>query len=143
MDCKAIQASLSFTISCSGRWSLAPWSLFKLISWSLFKLISIESVMPLNHLILCCSRFLLPSIFPSIRVFSGESVLGFQGNLWLFSWRKVNTQILRGLLNTDSELLLTFGDLKQKMEFRLKSDLQWVPWACSPIWWPFFLSLSM
>ena len=38
-------------------------------SWSLLKLISIESVMPSNHLILCCPLLLLPSIFPSIRVF--------------------------------------------------------------------------
>ena len=44
------QASLSFTISCS-----------------LLKLMSIESVMPSNHLILCCPLLLLPSIFPSIR----------------------------------------------------------------------------
>ena len=104
---------------------------------------SIELVMPFNHLILCRPLFLLPSIFPSIRVFSSELALDFQENLWLFSRRKVNTQILRGLLNTGSELLLTFGDLNQKMEFWLKSDLQWVPWACSPIWWPFFLSLNM
>ena len=40
---------------------------------------SIESVMPSNHLILCCSLFLLPSIFPSIRVFSNESVLHING----------------------------------------------------------------
>ena len=44
-------------------------------SWSLLKLMSIELVMPLNHLILCCPLLLLPSIFPSIRVFSNESVL--------------------------------------------------------------------
>ena len=43
-------------------------------SWSLSKLMSIESVMPSNHLILCCP-LLLPSIFPSIRVFSNESAL--------------------------------------------------------------------
>ena len=43
--------------------------------WSLLKLMSIESVMPSNHLILCCPLFLLLSIFPSIRVFSNESVL--------------------------------------------------------------------
>ena len=42
---------------------------------SLLKLMSIESVMPSNHLILCHPLFLLPSIFPSIRVFSNESVL--------------------------------------------------------------------
>ena len=44
-------------------------------SWSLLKLMSIESVMPSNHLILCRPLLLLPSIFPSIRVFSNESVL--------------------------------------------------------------------
>jgi len=44
-------------------------------SWSLLKLISIESVMPSNHLILCHPLLLPPSIFPSIRVFSSESVL--------------------------------------------------------------------
>ena len=44
-------------------------------SWSLLKLMSIESMMPFNHLILCCPLLLLPSIFPSIRVFSNESVL--------------------------------------------------------------------
>ena len=42
---------------------------------SLLKLRSIESVMPCNHLILCCPLLLLPSIFPSIRAFSNESVL--------------------------------------------------------------------
>ena len=44
-------------------------------SWNLLKLMSIESVMPPNHLILCRPLLLLPSIFPSIRVFSNESVL--------------------------------------------------------------------
>ena len=44
-------------------------------SWSLLKLMSIESVMPSNHLILCGPLHLLPLIFPSIRVFSSESVL--------------------------------------------------------------------
>ena len=45
------------------------------ISWSLLKLMSIESVMPSKHLILCHPLLLLPSIFPSIRVFSNESAL--------------------------------------------------------------------
>ena len=61
----ARQASLSFTIS-----------------QNLLKLLSIESVIPPNHLILCCPLLLLPSIFPSIRVFSNESALHI---LWL-SW---------------------------------------------------------
>ena len=54
----ASQASLSFTIS-----------------WSLLKLMSIESVILSNHLILCRPLLLLPSVFPSIRVFSNESAL--------------------------------------------------------------------
>ena len=49
--------------------------LFFTISWSLIKLMSIESVMPSNYLIFCCPLLPLPSIFPSIRVFSNESVL--------------------------------------------------------------------
>ena len=58
-----------------------PWtaarqaSLSNTNSWSLLKLMSIESVKPSNHLILCCPRLFPPSIFPSIRVFSNESVL--------------------------------------------------------------------
>ena len=45
------------------------------ISLSLFKLMSIESVMPFNHLVLCCPLLLLTSIFPSIRIFSNESAV--------------------------------------------------------------------
>ena len=57
---------------------MTPWtaahqaSLSFMISRGLLKLMSIESVMPSNHLILCCSFLLLPSVFPSIRVFSSE-----------------------------------------------------------------------
>ena len=51
------------------------------------KLISIESVIPSNHLILCCPLLLLPSIFPSIRVFSSESVLHIRWpKYWSFSF---------------------------------------------------------
>ena len=66
----ALQASLSITNS-----------------WSLLKLMSIESVMPSNHLILCCPLLLLPSIFSSIRVFSNESVLCLKwSKYWSFSF---------------------------------------------------------
>ena len=58
----AHQACLSFTIT-----------------WSLLKFMSIETVMLSNHLILCCALLLLPSIFPSIRVFSNESALHITG----------------------------------------------------------------
>ena len=56
-------------------------------SQSLLKLISIESVMPSNHLILCGPLLLLPSISPSIRVFSNETVLRIRWpNYWSFSF---------------------------------------------------------
>ena len=56
-------------------------------SWSLLKLMPIESVMPSNHLILCCPLLLLPSIFPSIRVFSNESTLRMRWpKYWSFSF---------------------------------------------------------
>ena len=55
-------------------------------SQSLLKLMSIESVMPSNHLILCCPLLLLPSIFPSIRIFSNQSVLHIKWpKYWSFS----------------------------------------------------------
>ena len=66
----ACQASLPFTISRS-----------------LPKLMSIESVMPYNHLVLCLPRLLLPSVFPSIRVFSNELALHIRwSNYWSFSF---------------------------------------------------------
>ena len=56
-------------------------------SQSLLKLMSIESVMPSNHLILCRPHLLLPSIFPSVRVFSNESVLRIRWpKYWSFSF---------------------------------------------------------
>ena len=55
--------------------------------WSLLKLISLESVTPSNHLILCHPLLLLPSIFPSIRVFSKESILHIRWpKCWSFSF---------------------------------------------------------
>ena len=57
------------------------------ISWSLLKFISMESVMPSNHLILWCPLLLLPSIFPSVRVFSNESALSIRWpKYWSFSF---------------------------------------------------------
>ena len=64
---------------------MIPWttahqaSLSTTNSQILLKLMSIESVMPFNHLILCCPLLLQPSIFPSIRIFSNESVLPLGG----------------------------------------------------------------
>ena len=59
-------------------------SLSVMNSWSLLKLMSIESMMPTNHLILCHPLLRLPSIFPSVRVFSHQSVLCIR---WPKYWR--------------------------------------------------------
>ena len=64
-----------------------PASLSVTNSWSLLKLMSIESVMSSNHLILCRPLLLLPSIFPSIRIFSSETVLRIRWpKYWSFSF---------------------------------------------------------
>ena len=90
-------------LSCPGKHSVqqlscvrlfaTPWtaahqaSLSITNSWSLLKLMSIELVTLSNHLILCCPLLLLPSIFPSIRVFSNELVLHMKWpKYWSFSF---------------------------------------------------------
>ena len=80
--CDKYRYQLSSVQSLSGVQLFAtPWtaarqaSLFITNSQSLLKLMSVESVMPSNHLIICCPLLLPPSIFPSIKVFSNESVL--------------------------------------------------------------------
>ena len=62
-------------------------------SQSLLKLMSIESVMPSNSLILCCPLLLLPSIFPSIRVFSNESLLHIRWPKYLSSSFSISPSI--------------------------------------------------
>ena len=81
----------------------APWTaahqatLFITDSCSLLKLMSIELVMPSNHLILCCALLLLPSIFPSIRVFSNESVLRIRWpKYWSFSFNISSSPKIKG-----------------------------------------------
>ena len=70
---------------CEQGTALPQASLSSTISQSLLKLMSIESVMPSNHLILCHPLLFLPSIFPSIRVFSNESALWIRWpNCWSF-----------------------------------------------------------
>ena len=66
-------------------------SLSNTISQSLLKLMSIELVMSSNHLVLCCPVLLLPSVFPSIRVFSNESVLHIR---WPKDWASASASVL-------------------------------------------------
>ena len=103
----ASQASLSFTIS-----------------QGLLKLMSIESVMPSNHLILCCPLLFLPSIFPSIRVFSNESILHIRGpKYWSFSFSISPSNEYSGLifLRIDwFDLLAVQGILQSLLEHQIQ-----------------------
>ena len=82
-----------WTAACQASLSIAN-------SWSLLKLVSIESVMPSNHLILCHPLLLLPSIFPSIRVFSNQSVLRIRWpKYWSFSFSISPSNEYSGLIS--------------------------------------------
>ena len=109
--------------SLSHVWLFAtPWtaacqaSLSITHSWSLLKLVSIESVMPSNHLILCHPHLLLPSIFPSIRVFSNKSVLHIRWpKYWSFSFSISHSNEYSGLISFRIDwldLLAAQGTLK-------------------------------
>jgi len=109
----ARQASLTFTIS-----------------WSLHQLLSIESVMPSNHLILCHSLLLLPSIFPSIRGFSSESALQIRWpNSWSFSFSISPSNEYSGLISFRIDwfdLLAVQGTLKSLLQHHSsKTSILW------------------
>ena len=99
----ACQASLSFTFS-----------------WSLFKLVSIELVMPSNHIILSHPFLLLPSIFPSIMVFSSESVLHIRlPKYWSFSFSISRSNVYSGQISFRMvwfDLLAVQGTLKSLLQ---------------------------
>ena len=77
---KSVQFSYSVVSDSATPWTAAHHASLSITSsWSLLKLKSIESVMPSNHLILCCPLLLPPPVFPSIRVFPNESVLRISG----------------------------------------------------------------
>ena len=89
-------------------------------SQSLPKFISIESVMPSNHLILCHSFLLLPSIFPSIRVFSNESALPIRWpKYWSFSFSIIPSNEYSRLISFSTDwmdLLAVQGTLKSLLQ---------------------------
>ena len=102
-----------WTVACQASLSIPN-------SWSLLKLMSIESVMPSNHLILCRSLLLLPSIFPSIRVFSNESVFCIRWpEYWSFSCNISPLNEYSGLISFRMDWLDLFA-----VQGTLKSLLQ-------------------
>ena len=112
MNCSH-QASLSFTIS-----------------WSLLKPLSIESVMPSNHLILCRPLLLLPSTFPSIRVFADDSVLCVRWPAyWSFSFSISPSSEYSGLISfriDRFDLLAVQGTLKSLLQHHSsKASVLW------------------
>ena len=92
-------------------------------SQSLLKLMSIELVMPSNHLILCHPLLLLPSLFPSIKVFSNESVLRIRRpNYWRFSSNISPSNEHSGLISFRMgwlDLLAVQGTLKSLLQLLL------------------------
>ena len=118
--------------------SVTPWtaacqvSLSITNSQSLLKLMSIGSVMPSNHLILCRPLLLLPSTFPSIRVFSRESVLCIRWpNYWSFSFSISPSNEYSGLIffRIDwFDFLAVQGTLKSLLQHHSsKASILWCP----------------
>ena len=103
----------SWTVACQA-------SLFLTNSRSLLQLMSIKSVMSSNHLILCHPLLLLPSIFPSIRVFSNESVLRIRWpKYWSFSFSIFPSNEYSGLISFRMDwldLLAVQGTLKSLLQ---------------------------
>ena len=98
------------------------------ISQSLLKFMSIESVIPSNHLILCHRLLLLPSIFPSVRVFPNESALHIRWpNYWSFSFSISPSSEYSGLISFRIDwfdLLAVHGTLKSLLQHHsLKSSI--------------------
>ena len=120
-----LQFSSVQSLSCVWLF-VTPWttahqaSLSITSSRSLLKHISIELVMPSNHLILCCPLLLLPSIFPSIRLFSKESVLHIRWpKYWSFSFNISPSNEHPGLISfrmDKLDLLAVQGTLKSLLQ---------------------------
>ena len=99
-------------------------------SRSLLKLMPIELVMPSNHLVLCCPLVLLPSVFPSIRVFSNESTLSMRWpNYWSFSFNITPSNEHPGLISFKMDwldLLVVQGTLKSLLQHHSsKASILW------------------
>ena len=107
-------------------WTAAHQASLSIInSQSLLKLMSIGLVMPSNHLILCCPLILLSSIFPSIRVFSNESVLRIRWpKYWSFSFSISLSNDYSGLISFKIDwldFLVVQGTVKSSLAPQVKS----------------------
>ena len=95
-------------------------------SGSLPKLMSIESVMPSNHLILCRPLLLLPSIFPSFRVFSNESAVHIRwSKYWSFSFNISPSNEHPGLISSRMDCFIYIQFWHWIISFRMPTDIIW------------------
>ena len=118
---QSVQFSCSVVSDSATPWTAACQASLSITNfWSLLKLISIESLMLSNHLILCCPLLLLPSIFPSIRVFSNESALHIRWpKYWSFSFNISPSNEYSGLISFRMDwlyLLAVQGTLKSLLQ---------------------------
>ena len=117
---KPPSVQFSYSATSDSFWPHEPHTLSNTNSWSPLKPMSIESVMPSNHLILCFPLLLLPSIFPSIVVFSNESALHIRWpKYWNFSFNISPSNEHSGLISfrIDSlDLLAVQGTLKSLLQ---------------------------
>ena len=117
----SVQFSLSVVSNSATPWTAAHQASLSITNtWSLLKLMSMESVMLSNPLILCRPLLLLPSIFPSIRVFSDESVLHIRWpKYWSFSFNISPSNEHPGLISIRMDwldLLAVQGTLKSLLQ---------------------------
>ena len=127
--CASVQ-SLSCVRLFATPWTVAHQASLSITnSQSLLKLMSIESVMPSNHLILCCPRLLLLSIFPSIRVFSNESALRIRWpKYWSFSFSISSSNEYSGLISFRMDcldLLAVQGTLKSLLQHHSSKSINY------------------
>ena len=108
-------------------WTAAPQvSLSFTISWILLKLMFIESGRPLNHLILCCPLLLLPSIFPSFRIFSNELTLPIiWSKYWSFSFSISPSNENSGLISFTTDWLYLLAVQGTLQHHRSKASILW------------------
>ena len=121
-----VQFTCSVVSDSSTPWTAAHQASLSTNSRSLLKLLSIESVMPSNHLILCCPLLLLPSIFPSITVYFNKPVLRIRWpKYWSFNCNISPSNEYSGLISFRMDwldLLTVQGTLKSLLQHhRFKS----------------------
>ena len=138
--CKFSSVQLSCVQLFATPWTAACQASLSITNtWSPPKPKSIESVMPSNHLILCCPLLLLPSIFPSIRVFSNESALHIRWpKYWSFSLNISPSNEHPGLISFKMDWL----DLLAVQE-TLKSLLQHHSSKASTLWHSAFFTVQL